>query len=200
MTPLIWVAVACLGGVALYESLPTDPASSTLEYLHSDKPVVVRLSDKSFEFPVLGARVSPPPNWVHLSTNDPAIAQQPTFLNVTEQLVLTILPDPIASGGVAEDVNEDRLETAIQNIDGIEILWEPGAGPLLSMDANLDGYKFPIQWNLQSPSKIGRLRSDKLRLILVVNGADNRFAPDGNLRFHTAIASFCRRIRPLPLD
>ena len=197
ISPLVWVAVAVLGCVSLYESLPKDPASNTLEYLHPDKPVVVRLSDESFDFPLLGARIVPPPDWVHLSTTNPALAQHPTFLNVKEHLVLTILPDQIASDSVAQD---DKQATTIQRFDEIEIQWQPGTGTPLSMDANLDGFRFPIRWNLLPVSRIGRLQSDKLRLILVAHGSGNGVGTDADFGFRKAIADFCRRIRPLPLD
>ena len=197
ISPLVWVALVCLGGIGLYETLTEDPPSNTLEYLHQEKTVVVRLPGRSFDFPILGARVAPSQDWVYLSTTNPALAAQPTFVNVAKQRVFVLRPAIAIQTDLAKETSVP-LATAIQKFDGMEIQWFLADSPVRTIDISWSGIRLPLQWTAWSPSRLGMLVSGKLRLILVAYGPEGAVGTGPSVGFDEAIEEFCRGISPLP--
>lgn len=86
-----WVALALVVMVGLLSALSDAPDLEDLGYLHSDNPVILRVTGQTHEFPVLGVIVSPPDGWTYLSRTEDAIASKPTFVNLSGDAVLRLL-------------------------------------------------------------------------------------------------------------
>jgi len=161
-SPLAWVALACVGGLGLYESIRESPASRTLEYTNKDDLLVVRENGPFFDFPILGARVTLPDRWTYLSTTDPGLAEAPTFVNLSTHAIVRLR----SAWGVEWD--SGQFEHAQQQIGDVVIDWiKPDVGQHAIVATMLDA-EVPIQWSDQPFQRVGRLRRGELALIVVV--------------------------------
>jgi len=161
MSPLAWVALACVGGVGLFESIREPPASRTLEYMNKENLVIVRAAGRSFDFPILGAQVTLPRGWIYLSTTDSGLADGPTFVNLSTHAIVKLR----SAWGVEWDFPQPTLRR--QQIDDVVIDWikpnvDQNAWGAAMLDVNIS-----IPWSDLPFQRVGRLSRGKLALIVM---------------------------------
>lgn len=186
MSPITWVALACVGGLGLFESIKDPPLSPTLESVISGESVIVRLPERSFDFPVLAVRVNLPDGWTYLSTTNPALASKPTFVNESANLIVT-LTSAHEVQNAAIDVPTEREE-----FDSCTVDWIQASGPEQTVIVRVNGIAIPLRWRAYDHHRIGLLNHEGCAVILnVISPEDAR---------EETIRQFCRGIQHVNVD
>ncbi len=160
MSPIAWIFLAGLGGIGLYESIKAPTQSPTLEYVHQNDLVVVRMSQSPIDFPMLAARISLPTGWSYLSTTSPELAEKPTFVNEQTKSIMRIHP------AWSVKWNPRGLPVSQQELDDIQIEWLNQPGAIESAAAKVENVDVNVRWNVHRVVRIGRLTRGELKLVI----------------------------------
>lgn len=160
-SPLAWVALACVGGLGLYESIREPPVSRTLEFTNKDDLLVVRATGRSFDFPILGAQVTLPDRWTYLSTTAPGLAEAPTFVNLSTHAIVRLR----SAWGIEWD--SQQFEPIEQQIGDVVIDWIKPDVDQHAVVATLLDIEVSIQWSDKPFRRVGRLSRGELALIVM---------------------------------
>jgi hypothetical protein len=145
------------------EQFKEPPLSTTLESLH-DEPVVVRLADRSFDFPLLGAHLELPDGWTHLSTTSPGLAERPLFVNAAAQTFVAL------RSGWGIEWDAEQLNLVPQQVDGLSIDWIAPSESPLALNATLGGITLPMRFPEYQPVQIGRMHNGKIPILVIAFG------------------------------
>ena len=186
MAPVSWVALACLAGIGLVESIEEPFPATTLESFGSEQMIVARLPQRSFDFPVLQAHVDLPDGWSYLSTTSPAYATNPTFVNESALSIVTLTsPHGLSESAVAVEAKPDQF-------DGCTIDWFRHRDPTKSLSITVNGIKIPVAWPEYQPRHVGLLQRENVVVQLTV------FSP--NAGRDEAIRKLCLGVEPISSD
>ena len=90
LTPWVWIvlSLAALVGIARWIGDRDQP--QTLGYLEKENPVIVRSESGTHVFPHLGIKVTLAEGWSYLSVKDDSSAIRPTFVNESNQAIVSL--------------------------------------------------------------------------------------------------------------
>lgn len=90
LTPLVWVGLGIAGLVLAMGTLTEQTPIEMLVPGNGEKQIIIRSTNQTHQFPLLGAKVSLLPGWSYLAVDEDHLADRPAFVHPASNSIVRL--------------------------------------------------------------------------------------------------------------